>query len=283
MKTLKGKRVLITGAGHGIGRTQSLAFAREGAVVIGTDMNADSLSQLANDIRAAGGDAHTYQLDVTDEERIHDVRDEINNSIGPIDCLVNNAGVVNGGAFLDIPLEKHLLTYQVNTLALVAMTHIFLPDLLSREQSHIVHIASASGYVGLPFGTTYASSKWAVIGFSESLRQELQELGYRQIGVTAICPGYIKTGMFDGVTQPRGMRLLTPELIADRVISAVKRNKPLVIEPPIARLAPMMLGIVPTRMLDSISKLFGMNTSMQQWRGHRETAPSKEPAVGERV
>ncbi len=283
MKILKGKRVLITGAGHGIGRTQSLAFAREGSVVIGTDMNAESLPQLAEDIRAAGGEAHTFPLDVTDEGQIRDIRDEINNTLGPIDCLVNNAGIVCGGSFLDIPLEKHLLTYRVNTLALVAMTHIFLPDLLTREQAHIVHIASASGYVGLPFGTTYASSKWAVIGFSESLRQELQELGHRHIGVTAICPGYIKTGMFEGVTQPRGMRILTPELIANRVVTAVKRNKPLVIEPPIARLAPMMLGIIPTRMLDSIGKIFGTNTSMQQWRGHRETSPSVEPVVSEKV
>ena len=283
MKTLMGKRVLITGAGHGIGRSQSLAFAREGAVILGTDMNAESLPQLADDIRAAGGEAHTFVLDVTDEEQIRDVRNEINNSVGPIDCLVNNAGVVSGGAFLDIPLEKHLLTYRVNTLALVAMTHIFLPDLLTREQAHIVHIASASGFVGLPFGTTYASSKWAVIGFSESLRQELQELGHRHVGVTAVCPGYIKTGMFDGVKSPRGMKMLTPELIAARVVSGVKRNKPLVIEPPMARLAPMMLGIVPTRMLDSIGKVFGLNTTMQQWRGHRKTSPAEAPKVGEKV
>lgn len=283
MKTLRGKRVLVTGAGHGIGRTQSLAFAREGAVIIGTDMNADSLPQLASDVRAAGGEAHTFPLNVTDYDQIRDVRDEINNTVGPIDCLVNNAGVVSGGAFLNVPLEKHLQTYQVNTLALVAMTHIFLPDLISRDEAHIVHIASVSGFVGLPFGSTYASSKWAVVGFSESIRQELIELGHAHVGVTAVCPGYIRTGMFDGVKEPKGMKMLTPEKIADCVVTGVKRNKPMVIEPLLARLAPMMLGVVPTRMLDSIGKIFGTNTTMQHWRGHGEPKPAAQPPVEEKV
>lgn len=283
MKTLKGKRVLITGAGHGIGRTQALAFAREGAVVIGTDMNVDSLPQLADDIKAAGGEPYTFPLNVTDHDQIRDVREQVNNTVGPIDCLVNNAGVVSGGAFLNVPLEKHLLTYEVNTLAVVAMTHIFLPDLISRGEAHIVHIASASGFVGLPFGSTYASSKWAVIGFSESLRQELTELGHGHVGVTAVCPGYIKTGMFDGVKEPTGMKMLTPKQITDRIIRGVKRNKPMVIAPPIARLAPMMLGMMPARMLDSIGKLFGTNTTMQHWRGHDEPTAAKEPAIEEKV
>ena len=90
---------------------------------------------------------------------------------GPIDVLVNNAGLVFGGAFLDVPLERHLTTYRVNTLGLVAMTHAFLPDLMAGRDGHVVNVASASGFIGLPFGATYASSKWAVLGFSELLER----------------------------------------------------------------------------------------------------------------
>ncbi len=277
MRELRGKRVLITGAGRGIGRAQALAFAAEGAVVLATDLAEDVLEPLAAEIRDAGGEPHTYVLDVTDEERIHDLREQINAQHGPIDCLVNNAGVVFGGSFADVPLEKHLLTYQVNTLALMTMTHIFLPDLISRNEAHIVQIASASGYVGLPFGSTYASSKWAVIGFAESLRLELQQLGHEHVGTTTVCPSYINTGMFDGAAPPKMTRMLSPNGIARRVVTAVKKNRPMLIVPPLANLAPMMRGLLPLRMLDAVGGIFGMNTSMQQWRGHNQAKPEREP------
>lgn len=114
----------------------------------------------------------------------------------------------------------------MNTLGLVAMTHAFLPDLLAGTDGHVVNVASASAFIGLPFGATYASSKWAVLGFSESLALELCLQGHGHVHVTAICPSYVTTGLFDGARAPRLTRLLTADRVADLTVRAVLANKP---------------------------------------------------------
>jgi short-subunit dehydrogenase len=182
--------------------------------------------------------------------------------------VINNAGTVFGGSFLDVPLEKHLLTYRVNTLGLVAVTHAFLPDLIARPEANLVNIASISGFVGLPFGTTYASSKWAVIGLSEGLRLELKELGHRHVAVTAVCPSYVKTGLFDGVKLPTSTDWLTPERLAQLVVRAIERNKAYLLAPSVAHLTPILKGVLPMALMDWVGGFFGINTTMSEWRGH---------------
>jgi all-trans-retinol dehydrogenase (NAD+) len=187
--------------------------------------------------------------------------------VGRIDVLVNNAGLVYGGGFLDIPLEQHLTTYRVNTLGLVAMTHAFLPDLLAGPDGHVVNVASASGFIGLPFGATYASSKWAVIGFSESLALELELQGAGHVHVTSICPSYVATGLFDGVEPPRFTKLLTADRVAALTVRAVLKNKPHVRAPWLAAVTPILKGLLPFRLFYRSAALLGVNTSMMQWRG----------------
>ena len=116
-------------------------------------------------------------------------------------------------------MEKHQLTYFINTLGPVALTHAFMSDFLSNTEAHIVNIASASGFVGLPYGSTYASSKWAMIGFSDSLRLEMLERGLKQVRVTTVCPSYIATGMFQGVKPPMMIPWLKPEVIVSMILS----------------------------------------------------------------
>lgn len=285
MRTLGGKRVLVTGSAQGIGLAIATRFARAGADVVLTDLNEAALPQAAETIRAQGRQVWTYRLDVTDHEAIAATRERILDEVGPLDVLVNNAGTVFGGAFLDVPLRKHLLTYEVNALGLVAMTHAFLPDLIARPEAHLVNIASASAYIGLPFGTTYASSKWAAMGFSEGLRLELEELGHRHVHVTTVNPAYVATGLFNGAKPPRLTQFLTPEGLADDVVRGVLGNRPLVLTPSVVRTSPFFRGILPVRWFDRVGRWFGITTSMQQWRGHGAAPPptSKPPAEPERA
>lgn len=284
MRDLDQKRVLVSGAARGIGKHTATAFAARGANVIIADLDPDAAQATAEEIRAKGHSAGHAPLDVTDDDSIAQLRETVHSAGGPIHILVNNAGVVFGGAFLDVPLEKHLQTYRVNTLGLVAMTHAFLPDLIGQPSAHLVNIASASGFVGLPYGSSYASSKWSVIGFSESIRLELDHLGHHHVGVSTICPSYVDTGLFDGVQPPKLTRLLTSEQLADRIVSGVVRDKPFVITPAVVNTAPMLRGLVPTSVLDRVAKWFGVSTSMLSWKGHGSsaTAPSEpEPETAD--
>lgn len=270
MKQLTAKRVLITGAARGIGLEMAIRFAESGSEIVLTDLDEAALPSAAEIIAVLGVPVHTYALDVTDQASILAVRSRVHEEIGPIDVLVNNAGVVFGGPFADVPLERHALTYRVNVLGVVAMTHAFLPDLTSRPEAHLVNIASASGFVGLPYGSTYASSKWAVIGFSESIRAELELVGNGHVHVTTVCPSYIGTGMFEGVRTPTATHVLSPEFVASKVVEAVLNEKAYVLEPWLVKITPPLWGLLPSKLFDMVSSALGATTSMTGWTGHGE-------------
>lgn len=273
MQTLAGKRVLITGAASGIGKAMAQRFAAERADLVLVDLNEPLLLATASEIARTGVSVHSYRLDVTDGPGILALRDKVRSDTGgPIDVLVNNAGLVFGGPFLEVPLEKHMLTYRVNTESLVAFTHAFLPDLIGRPDAHVVNTASASGFIGLPLGSTYASSKWAVVGFSESLALELELLGHRHVHVTAACPSYVSTGLFDGARAPLFTSLLTAEKVADRVVRAVLANRMYVRTPWLIAVTPMLKGLLPFGVFYRVASILGVNTSMTQWKGRGEKA-----------
>ncbi len=272
MQTVRGKRALVTGAASGIGRAIAERLAGDGAELLLVDVDEAAVRETAARLTATGVTARPYALDVTDTSRIIGLRDQVHRDGGPIDLLVNNAGLVFGGAFLDMPLEKHLTTYRVNTLGLVAMTHAFLPDLIAGADGHVVNVASASAFIGLPFGTTYASSKWVVLGFSESLMLELELQGHHHVHVSVICPSYVATGLFDGARAPLTTRLLTPARVADLTVHAVLTNKTHVRTPWLAQVTPMLRGLMPFRLFSKAAAILGVNTSMLEWRGRGPTA-----------
>jgi short-subunit dehydrogenase len=268
MTDLKSKSVLVTGGAHGIGRKLVDALAAEGAHVIVTDINTDNLKATEEALRSAGRSVSAYVLDVTKPNDILSVRDRIHGEVGRIDILVNNAGIVFGGPFLEVPLEKHDLTYNVNVNGLVAMTHAFLPDLIACPSGHLVNIASASGLIGLPYGTTYASSKWAVIGFSESIRLELQDMNLPNVQVTTVCPSYIATGMFKGAKAPLLTSMLDPDKLVEKIVDAIKTNKPFLLEPALVKIVPVLKSLLPQGIFDTLAETLGVTSSMRQWKGH---------------
>ncbi len=278
VRTLQDRRVLITGGASGIGRAMAESFGAAGAQLVLGDLDDDALARTAQALRARGLRVDIARFDVTDPADVAAARERINGAGGPIDVLVNNAGTVFGGTFLDVPLHRHLQTYRVNTLGPVIVTHAFLPDLLARPDAHVVNIASLAGLGPGARATTYASSKWAVIGFSESLEVELRAQGHRHVHVTTVCPGVVATDLFSGTRPLRLTRTLTPGQVAQRVVAGVLADKPTVRTPWLVALVPTLRGVLPHRAFLALSDAFGGTSAMADWDGHtrRATDPTAD-------
>jgi short-subunit dehydrogenase len=223
---------------------------------------------VAEELRKAGHQSTAYRLDVTDEVAVVQLRERLHAEGGPIDVLVNNAGVVSGGPFLEVPMDRHRLTIEVNLLGLVAVCHAFLPDLVGRPEGHLVNIASASALISLPWATTYAASKWAVLGFTDSLREELRLRGQSHVGVTAVCPSYIDTGLFAGARPALLTWLLTPDGVAAAVVRAVRRRRQTVLLPWTVRILTAAQAVLPRSLFQRLCAWLGVSASMTGWRGH---------------
>lgn len=282
MINLKSRRVLITGAGHGLGLATARAFAKEGAFVIITDREPERVTEAVCELQIQALPCAGYVMDVTDAADVRYVRDQIHADHGLIHVLVNNAGIVTGGQFLDVPLEKHMVTYDVNTHGPVIVTHLFLQDLLDSDEGHVVNIASASAFVALPNAATYASSKWAVLGFTDSLREELELTGRGHVGVSAICPSYINTGMFEGAKAPLLTPILTPENLASKIVRCVYKNRAHLLTPGLVRLIPLGKAIWPRVIFRRLLQFLGVYQGMEDWKGHK-AAPAEPPKKDEYI
>ena len=272
---IAGTRVVVTGAGHGLGFAIASALVHAGARVVVTDVDAERIGNALTRLGGPSAAVAGYRLDVTSLEQIAEVRDRLRREHGPVDVLINNAGVVFGGAFLAVPLERHLSTLGVNLIGAVAVTHAFLPELLQRPAAHIVNIASAAAVVALPMATTYAASKWAVLGFSESLREELQVLGQHHVGITAVCPGYVSTGLFAGAKPAWLTSWLTADVVARTVIRAVEKRSEFVMMPWQARWMYRLCAGWPRGLYRAVCRGLGISRGMVGWRGHVQ-APANE-------
>jgi all-trans-retinol dehydrogenase (NAD+) len=278
MQSLQNKRVLITGAGCGLGREMARCFAAAGAHVIVTDRDPERVARTADWLLATGAEASGYPLDITDRAALESVHAQVHAHGGPIDVLVNNAGVVFGGAFLDVAVEDHLATLRVNFAGMLLTSQTFLPDLIARPEAHLVNIVSASALVGLPFATTYAASKWATLGFTESLREELRLLGHRHVLVTDVSPTYIATGMFDGAKPVRFSKMLTPEGVARQVLQAVQQGREHVRTPWPVKITPALKAFLPRPCVRWLNDFFGVSRGLAAWQGRgRQGSDNQRP------
>ncbi len=276
---LSDKRVLVTGAGQGLGRALALRFARAGAEVVVTDVDDGKAARVAEEIAADGRPPLWYALDVTSADQVRGVRERLQAERGPVDVVVNNAGVVFGGGFLDVPLERHTFTVDVNLGGILTVTHAFLPDLLARTEGYVVNIVSASAVVALPWATSYAASKAAALSFSDSLREELRLTGRRHVRVMAVCPSYISTGLFDGARAPLLTWMLQPDSVAQATVRAVERDRDFLMLPWTARLLYSTCGWMPTAAFRRTCAWLGVSTSMTEWRGHPAGRSAPPPAA----
>jgi NAD(P)-dependent dehydrogenase (short-subunit alcohol dehydrogenase family) len=236
--------VSVTGAGSGIGREAALAFAREGAELVVSDIDEATVKETAAEITARGGVAHAYVLDVSDADAVEAFAERVSAEHGVPDIVVNNAGIGQAGSFLDTPAEEFDRVLDVNLGGVVNGCRSFGRRLVERGTGgHIVNVASAAAYAPLQSLSAYCTSKAAAYMFSDCLRAELDAAG---IGLTTICPGVINTnivnttrfdapvGKSENVDDRRGqlarlfaLRHYGPDKVANAILSSVKKQKPI--------------------------------------------------------
>ncbi len=190
------KRVLVTGAGSGIGQATCLAFAREGAAVAGADMNLEAAQETAQKVTAMGGKAAALQLDVTQPDFVNAVVERTENELGGIDILVNSAGVREIVAFLELDFAEWQRVISTNLNGTFLCSQAAARQMIAQGQGgKIINLASVAGLVGVPNRAAYVSSKHAVVGLTKAMAMELAE---HDIQVNAIAPGVVETGMTAG-------------------------------------------------------------------------------------
>jgi 3-oxoacyl-[acyl-carrier protein] reductase len=240
MKVIRGKRALVTGAASGIGRAIALALAREGADLYLLDIDDARLAQVVDEARPFGTRVTGMRCDLARAEDITAVLQACLRSGGHLDILVNNAGVSYHGKTEHMTAERWNWLLAINLLAPIQVIRELLPTLLARDEAHILNVCSILGLVAIPRFTAYQVSKFGLVGLSESLRAEY---ACRGLGVTALCPGFVRTNIFEVAAQGEGARAMrrpprwffaSPEAIAARAIKAIYRNQGVV---PVTRLA----------------------------------------------
>lgn len=270
MSQIRGKTVLITGGSSGIGYLMGRLVLEKGAkrlIIWGRRRGA--LDDAVRDFRSSGFDAVAAQVDVADLAQVREAAKALVEGDRSIDILINNAGIVVGKNFSDHTHEDIDRTIRVNTLAPMHLTRALLPAMLERKSGHIVNIASASGLSPVPGISVYSGSKWAAIGWSESLRIEM-ERARSGVRVTTVAPYYIDTGMFADVQLPI-LPILKPEDVARAVVEAIKKDKILVRLPRSLDLLPLLRGMLPARWFDRIcGEWMGIYDSMRTFKGRGE-------------
>ena len=224
MESLQGKVALVTGAGKGIGRAVALALAAEG-VQVGILARTDSdLQVLAAEIIAAGGTVATAVADVADRTAVNLAVAKIHQELGPINILINNAGIGSFAKFLEMEPEQWEHIIQVNVLGTYYVTRAVLPDMIGRQTGDIINISSTSGQRAAAGSSAYSASKFAVLGLTEALMQEVRK---HNIRVTALTPSTVATplALENKLTDGNPEKVMQPEDLAEFIVSQLKLNR----------------------------------------------------------
>jgi short-subunit dehydrogenase len=229
MVELRGARALVTGAGGGLGGYISRAVAGQGANLVVSDLPGSEIEARAAELRRMGVEAHAVPADLTDSAERERLVREAEAAIGPLDVLINNAGLEFGGAFTKTTREEIEAIATVNLIAVMDLTWLVLPGMLERRRGHVVNLASLAGKIPSVFLATYAATKHGVIGFTHSLRSEYAG---EPVSFSAICPGFVAdVGMYaraeaDMDTEPPpGLRPVPPQRVADAVLEALREDR----------------------------------------------------------
>ena len=269
MTKIKNSCVLITGGASGIGRIMGRMALERGARKLAIwDIDEEKMAVAAAEFASLGSVA-TYKVDVSDSAAVESAYARTRSECGDVDILVNCAGIVTGNKTFDRQSVRDIeRTMTINSVAPMVLALQALPDMIARDHGHICNIASAAGMISNPKMSVYVASKWAVIGWSDSVRIELRQARSR-VRVTTVAPYYINTGMFDGV-RSRIFPILEPEATARKILRAIERNKDFRGIPWGFHFIRFWQGLLPTSWFDTVfGGWFGIFSAMDGFTGRK--------------
>lgn len=224
MESLTGKVALVTGAGKGIGRAVAIALAQEGVHVGLLARTESQLREVAKEIEALGVKTAVVTADVANREAVEAAVAQVKVQLGPIDILINNAGIGTFAKLVDMPPAEWEHIVQVNLMGTYYATRAVLPDMIARETGDIINIASTAGQRGAATTSAYSASKFAILGLTESLMQEVRK---QNIRVSALTPSTVATelAISNNLTDGNPEKVMQPEDLAEFMIAQLKLNR----------------------------------------------------------
>ena len=270
--------VLITGGASGIGKIMGRMALEKGAkCFIIWDINMVNIEATRKEL-GKYGKVVGYMVDVSKNELVEDMYKKTVEDCGDIDILINCAGIITSNKTFDQQTPDEIVrTISINTIAPMFVARAVLPDMLRRNRGHLCTIASAGGMLSNPKMSVYAASKWGAIGWSDSVRIELQDMK-SDVHMTTVAPYYINTGMFDGVKSSI-IPILKPEYVAKRIIRAIERNKMFRGIPFGFHFIRFWQFVLPTRIFDFFfGKLIGIYHAMDNFTGRKPNSKTAAKA-----
>lgn len=271
MTKIKGNNVLITGGASGIGRIMGRISLEKGArTLVIWDINEENIATTVKEFKQLGN-VKGYKVDVSDSKQVVDMATATRKECGEIDIVINCAGIVANNATFDKQrIEDIERTMKINSTAPMVVAQQFLPGMIERNHGHICNIASAAGMIANPRMSVYVASKWAVIGWSDSVRIELKQMRSK-VRFTTIAPYFINTGMFDGV-ESRLFPILKPEPTAKKIIKSIEKNRNFKGIPFGYHFIRFCQALLPTSIFDYIfGEVVGIFHAMDHFTGRQKT------------
>lgn len=247
-KSVTGEIVLITGAGHGIGRLTAYEFAKLKSKLVLWDINKHGIEETAAECKRLGAKAYAFVVDCSNREDIYNSAKKVKAEVGNVSILINNAGVVYPSDLFttqDAQIEK---TFEVNVLAHFWTAKAFLPEMMKCNHGHIVTVASAAGHTVTPFLVTYCSSKFAAVGFHRALTEELAALERTGVKTSCLCPNFINTGFIKNPSTSLGPTL-EPEEVVHQLMNGILTEKKMIFVPRSIHLLTVVERIFPERFM----------------------------------
>ncbi|HET9591865.1 MAG TPA: SDR family oxidoreductase [Solirubrobacterales bacterium] len=275
-RSLNGKVVAITGGARGIGKTTAQALVRKGCRVAIGDLDASLAEGAAGEL---GGGSVGLALDVSDRASFSRFLDEAERQLGPVDVVINNAGLMPVTPFVeesDASIRRQL---DVNLYGVIVGTQLAIERMRPRRSGHVVNIASSAGKAGVPGIATYSATKHAVVGLTEAVRAEHADDG---IEFSYVMPITVNTQLIEGLKDQRGVKRVEPEDVAAEIVDALETGKVDVYVPKELRATIMMGGLLPRKAREAVARLMGVDKVMtevdpQARKSYEQRVAAQEP------